>query len=313
MPRTEEFLPVFEEIGLDPTAFEANSLCASAPVFRGQVASHHVVLKRTRSPIEVAYALHRWTTRLAESGVDVVVKERSVATNPVQIGDEVWIVYPYVHGRPYSGSLDDVRSAGRLLGETHAPSPDAELAGLPSFSFDSALPETGEVSALEDVLASHDVADAEQVTHRYERQLERAKSELLESAHLPAVVASWDYKANNLVYGRDDRPTLVDPDSAGVVPRVVDLALALLLFHNEDSGAPGRMFSEQEWGAFRSAYTEFVQITEEERRSWPIVLEAVRLDEGLWLIMNDEDGWRRPKQRSFLLDVLKANLSRFVL
>ena len=55
--------------------------------------------------------------------------------------------------------------------------------------------------------------------------------EYLKNSSLIWIETPHDYKANNLIY--KDTPVLIDPDNAKWIPRMFDLALALLLFHNE--------------------------------------------------------------------------------
>ena len=70
----------------------------------------------------------------------------------------------------------------------------------------------------------------------------------LYQAGLPHVATPHDFKANNLVLIPE--PFLIDPDNATWIPRIFDLALTLLLFHNEHDQAPDRVFTIDEWKLF---------------------------------------------------------------
>jgi len=120
----------------------------------------------------------------------------------------------------------------------------------------------------------------------------------------------WDYKANNFIYDDKNKPVLVDPDNAGRIHRLFDLALTLVLFHNEHLSAPGRVFTLNEWQLFLEGYNEFVKITEAERKAWQNYLEMVFYDEAVWLIRNDlEIGKNEPhkindNQLNFIKDLI---------
>jgi hypothetical protein len=106
---------------------------------------------------------------------------------------------------------------------------------------------------------------------------------------------------------------LVDPDHGGRIPRLYELACSALLFHCDSPGAPGRMFSADEWKLFLKGYAEHVKISETERRVWQDVLTAAWMDEGLWLIGNWPEGWNTPHDRRFLMDLATSSLGEFVL
>lgn len=82
----------------------------------------------------------------------------------------------------------------------------------------------------------------------------------LESENLPCINGVWDYKANNLIFIENNQPVLIDP-CAGNVPRILDLALAVLIL----------MF----------------------------------IDEALWLICSDENGWKDKRQNKFLKNLIR--------
>ena len=82
----------------------------------------------------------------------------------------------------------------------------------------------------------------------------------LQQTDLPHIATTYDYKANNLIMTPE--PYLIDPDNATWAPRIFDLALALLLFHNEHHDAPDRVFTTQEWKTFLSGYQTYVELTE---------------------------------------------------
>jgi Ser/Thr protein kinase RdoA (MazF antagonist) len=314
----DEYVHVFEAFGLDAGAFRRESIYAFGPVFHGSHGGSDVVVKRTRSPLQVAEQLLRWTGSLAARGIAVITPSRSVAPNPVAVGDEVWVAYPFIRGGDYVGTKDQLTSAGRLLGAIHAASKEGGVEpDFAPFAFPDLDPMSidEDVRSLRQVLKRHLPTDADVIAARYDKELSKLRDEYspaLRDAGLVRVVGPWDYKANNLVYV-DETPVLVDPDSAGFLPRLLDLALAAVLFHNEQAQAPGRMFSAEEWKSFWVGYSEHIAMSPIEVELWPTALEFMRLEEGLWLALNDEDGWSGGRQRAFLTDLLMADLSRLTL
>ncbi|QJU58205.1 phosphotransferase [Sphingomonas sp. AP4-R1] len=118
---------------------------------------------------------------------------------------------------------------------------------------------------------------------------------------LPLAGCSFDFKASNLVFS--PKPTLVDPDHAARMPRLYDLAVALLLFHCDLSTAPGRLWMPAEWATFLRAYAGHVAFTDAELTAWSSILELAWLDQAVWLLGNWPEGWTDAKDRAYLLDI----------
>jgi spectinomycin phosphotransferase len=87
---------------------------------------------------------------------------------------------------------------------------------------------------------------------------------------LPAVTGLYDFRAVHLVYA---------------------------------VGAPGRPFDAGEWRVFRDAYLSVVDLTGQERNSWPDALDHVLWEEGTFIVEEDDE-WEVPNRRAFLLDFL---------
>jgi spectinomycin phosphotransferase len=120
-----------------------------------------------------------------------------------------------------------------------------------------------------------------------------------------------DFRATNLVYAAGG-PVLVDPDNAEYAPRILDLALAVLLFHYESDTAPGRLFTGVEWVAFRDAYLRNVRLTRAERDRWPDALRYMFMEWGVWTLIDCAE-WHVPRQRAFLSDLVRRVADRFPL
>jgi spectinomycin phosphotransferase len=116
------------------------------------------------------------------------------------------------------------------------------------------------------------------------------------------VMTPHDYKANNLIYTPD--PYLIDPDNAVCIPRIFDLALALLLFHNEMETAPDQVFTPKQWELFLKGYKEYVSLSALELRYWERAIEHVFLDEVMWLMAEVEEDWERDSQRKLFASLL---------
>ncbi len=293
-----EYAEVFRRFGIPAQ----ESIYPYAPVFRGD----GVAVKRTHS----ADGMGRWVRRLASVGFPVVTP----VAGPYRIGEDDWVAYPWVEGRAYECTPEDIDAAGTLLGRLHALG--AEPAGLSDFRWpdrDAATVEE-DVTGLDKAMSAHRPALREEVLGRFAPRLRAfMDSELpaVRQARLPWVDASMDFKANNLVY-TEAGPVLIDPDNGERVPRVLDLALAVLLFHN-DLG--DRLFTRQEWEVFARAYLGEVELTADERRLWPVALRYMLLEWGVWTVVNglETGDWHDPRQAAFLTDLVTVDLERFAL
>lgn len=293
---------------------DASSLTPHARVYRaisGDGAA--VVIKRTPGDAERTAALVAWTEALAGADVPVVTPVPLQAPNPREIDGEHWVVYPWVSGADYEGTSKQIRLTGDFLGRMHAAA--VPTAGLREYGW----PETGwddvatDLETLDGILAAHE-GDASAVRELGRRWWEESFPALRAAeAALVRTAVSSDYKANNLIFTAAG-PMLVDPDNGGLEPRIFDLALALTLFHNECPGAPGRLFTAEEWQTFAGAYARHVQFSEAERELWPAALDHMLWEEGTWVLEdNDDAAWADPRQRAFLLDLAAANPERYPL
>lgn len=319
MTKASELRDVFARMGITLSDVLPETIYPFSPVFKAKFNSNYIIVKRTRSPLSQAENLLKWTANLARSGVNVVLPVAEIDPNPVFVNNDVWVAYPFISGRPYHGTSEDIIAAGRLLGQIHA-APIPNTFELYQFSW----PDYDDASIQEDI---------DGITNRIEEQGFSNGAELiayfceqlhcfrdrtlpkLKNANLPYVNGTWDYKANNLIYDLnyklDGTPVLIDPDSAGKLPRILDLALAVLLFHNELSTAPGRLFSVEEWNHFKSGYLEYVSLTDTEYGLWETALRYMLLEEGLWLLINVDEDWERSHQRQFLISLLNTNVQNF--
>lgn len=121
---------------------------------------------------------------------------------------------------------------------------------------------------------------------------------------MPAVATPFDYKANNLVYNNHAVPFLIDPDHATFLPRLYDIALALLLFHNELDTAPARIFNVEEWFLFKKGYFEYVALTNLEKAHWYDVVKHVYMDEVLWMLAESGADSDEPGQLGLIQSLL---------
>jgi spectinomycin phosphotransferase len=285
------------------------SLTPFARVHRGRTpAGAEVVLKRTGT--KTAEALAAWTRALAESGVGVVTPVTLDRPNPQQLAaEEWWVVYPFVAGAAYRGEPEQVAEAGALLGRLHAAPVDASPLRQYRWPTVDEAEVAHECDVIEENFARHvpgqrDACAA--AVRSLARQWCTGTVNLLREADLPSVGVSSDYKASNLVF-TGSGPVLVDPDNGGREPRILDLALALILFHNESDSAPARLFDSAEWSAFLAGYQRHVSLTEQERQLWPQALEHLLWDEGTWVLEDhDESGWSDPRQCAFMVELAQA-------
>jgi Ser/Thr protein kinase RdoA (MazF antagonist) len=227
----------------------------------------------------------------------------------------MWVAYPWIGGRAYDGSKADIAAAGDLLGRMHVRT-DYFDAALPRFKWpehDEAAVKK-EIEDLSRVLKSRAPEIALQVVGRagpWHRTFMTDTLPAIRDSALPFIAGTTDFRASNLVYTATG-PVLIDPDNADYLPRVLDLAIAALLFHNELPTAPPRLFTQAEWAVFDQAYS-----AQQTRRSTcgPTALQYIISEWGTWaLVAADEwDGWADPRNRAFLTDLAMAGPDRFPL
>lgn len=290
------------------TEVSDDSLSPWSPVHRA-IASDGpaVVVKRTSSRAE---AMASWTRALAAAGVPVVTPEPLEKPNPQRVGEEQFVVYPFVPGRPYDVATDSA-TLGDLLGRLHAADVPAEvLGGLRDYAF----PETeredvdGDLETLSARLPAmlgpeegeRAVAAVRALAERWWVTALPALKAADAAGELPRAGVSSDYKAANVVIGQEG-PVLVDPDNGGHEPRLFDLAMAAVLLHHESPSAPARLQDAREWDAFVRAYLAHVELTERERELWPHAVDHMLWEEGTWALEdNDEDAWADIRQGGYL-------------
>jgi len=225
------------------------------------------------------------------------------------------VVYPFIDGHPYTGTAGEISAAGDLLGRIHMARVDTIR--LRSYSWPTADADeiTSTCQELATTFTTHAGQDAAECTAAVADLGRRFADALpsLRTAELPAAAVSSDFKANNLVY-TSTGPVMVDPDNAGVEPRLLDLALAAPLFHNECPTGSPRLFTDPEWEVFRDSYLAQVILTATERRLWPAALDHILWDEGTWALEdNDPISWTEHHQRAFLIDLARKNPIRYLL
>jgi Ser/Thr protein kinase RdoA (MazF antagonist) len=313
-----QYRHVFEHFGVADTDRDEFSCYAHAPVFPALVAGQKAAIKRTQRTPGFAEALGDWLRALRAGGVEVVAPVATPMANPARLGEDAWVAYPWIDGRPYDGSVSDIMAAGDLLGRMHAAGYDG--AGMARFSWPEYSDEEVEQAAAEltaSLCTGGIAAAGDPVPGRLARLLTGFRAWTLPAvreAELPCAPVSLDLRAINLLY-RDGVPTLVDPDNAEYAPRLLDLALAALLFHNEIENGPGRLFDDAEWSAFIGAYLRHVQLTRAERALWPTAVRYMLIEWGFWTL-TDAAGigaWAKPAQRSFLRDLANTDEARFLL
>ena len=316
--KAADYQAVFDYFGIDAGDRPAESCYAYAPVFRTAVAGVRAAVKRTRRSPVAAAAIARWVSALAASGIPVVTPIEAPVQDPGLIGDGMWVAYPWIDGRVYDGSDADIAAAGDLLGRIHART-DYFDAAMPRFKW----PEHDEASVQEDiddlsrVLKSRAPEIALQVVGRtgpWHRTFMTDTLPAIRDSALPFIAGTTDFKAGNLVYTATG-PVLIDPDNADYLPRVLDLAIAALLFHNDLKTAPPRLFTQAEWAVFDKAYSAHAKLTDLEVELWPTALQYMISEWGTWtLVAADEwDDWADPHNRTFLADLATADPARFTL
>ncbi|SDR69943.1 phosphotransferase enzyme family protein [Agrococcus carbonis] len=237
------------------------------------------VVKRTwRSPAP----LEAWQRTLVARGIRTVAP----LVPPVAVGEgdaaEQWVAYPRLLGREWDGGADDLAAAGRLLGRMHAASDGLAIDGFPPFEWGSA-----ERSSIDEDVEAIRASAAEHWPHadadRWIAQLEAFGDTLerMRAAGLPHVPVSLDHRAANLLFDAEGA-LMVDLENASLAPRILDLAVAALLFPLEHPGAAGSALGGAEWAAFRGGYLSECRLTRRELELWPTALTYMKLEWGTW-------------------------------
>lgn len=297
------------------------SLYAYSPVYRLSKNKRDWVLKRAAKDPKRAKAVCSWLASLTAQGCKVVSPETFPGENPRRftVGEEaeMWVVYPFIEGISYSASKTQLRQAGALLGQLHSVEP--ENFGLPQLqsivAIDSEVYEEDKETILNCVRRAKPELENRAVTQLNqfgERYFSEVLEELIQES-FPQVNGPWDFKASNLIYPAKESPYLIDPDNAGFIPRIYDLAIAALLFHNDGVLEQSRTLTTKQWRCFLQGYLEAIELSEKERRHWQSVLLAVWMDEALWLLANHDEGWEDPRQEHFLAELLLIDLDQFPL
>lgn len=266
------------------TIESSDSLSTKSPVWS---ASMHggdedvpAVVKQTwRNP----EPLEAWQRTLVARGIRTVAP--LAPTVAVGGGDEPgseeqWVVYPRLTGREWDGGAADLAAAGRLLGEMHAASDALAIDGFPGFEWGDPARETldAAIEAIRESAEEHwPTADAS----RWAAQLEDFESllERVRAADVPHMPVSLDHRAKSMLFD-DEGALMLDLEHAALAPRILDLAVAALLFPLEHAGSGGSALGSEEWMAFRDAYLAASPLTRQERDLWPAALTYVKLERG---------------------------------
>ena len=244
------------------------SLCAYGPVFQASDRRGDWVVKRTGLIHSSGVAIGSWVTALQKAGVRTVAPASGFDPNPRILDDgKTWVVYPYATGVPYHADQLQIASAGQFLGQIHA-------AGVPEAdalrTYEQPVVRSAEWLDRHRASAVTAMDRAGFATDAFRALVFARFSAQAPVMDLPLTGGSFDFKASNLVF--TPGPVLIDPDHAARLPRLYDLAVAALLFHNDLPSAPGRLWTADQWQTFLCGYLQHVTPTERERASWETVL-----------------------------------------
>lgn len=279
---------------------EPLSIYPYSPVYQVKHGDDDVVVKRTQSRAE---SIMSYIKMLKGKGINVVTPVELQVDNPQKYKDTNFVVYPFIQGKKYSGKKQEIYEAGKMLGEIHSFSPvsnDYNLLEYDVYDFNQQEVE----ESMEAITQHADKVEIEIDSKLKTKLLESVASQQeLSEAGLPHVATPHDFKANNLVL--TPQPYLIDPDNAAWIPRIFDLALALLLFHNEHKEAPDRIFTIDEWALFLSGYKEYIVLTDQEKACWEKAKQHVFLDEVMWLMAEYEEDWQNPSQQKLFKSLIR--------
>lgn len=282
---------------------EPTSIYPYSPVYRVKYGDQDVVVKRTQSRAE---SVMSYINMLKDKGINVVTPVKLQVENPQKFEDTNFVVYPFIEGQKYSGKDNEIYEAGKMLGQIHSYSPVSNSYKLLDYDVYDFNEEEVEES-MEAIIQHANKAGIEIDAALKTKLLESvANQQILYRANLPHIATPHDFKANNLILIPE--PFLIDPDNAAWIPKLFDLALALLLFHNEHEEAPERVFTIDEWDLFLAGYKEYIDITDEEKRYWEMAKQHVFLDEVMWLMAEYEEDWQKSSQQNLFKSLIQIVL-----
>ncbi|WBW96593.1 phosphotransferase enzyme family protein [Oceanirhabdus sp. W0125-5] len=297
---------------------EGESIYKYSPVFICMYDGKKAVIKKTKENKDKAMELLNWEEELRNNGVECVspIKDSNGKFITCIVQEKRWVLYPYIDGNRFDGSINHIRNAGKLLGKMHKVGLNKRFfsGGFKFEAFDEEFLEevNDDLKSIKErykSIINNDVLDK---FEKWIRDTINSNYNNIQERELPMVDCSWDYKGNNLVYSEEGIPTLIDPDNGGYVPRIIDLALALILFNNEIETAPPRIFNKEEWNAFKEGYYEYIELNQVEKDSWNDILRFVFIDEGLWAIVDLEDD-ESERQKEFIKSLIGFNVENFIL
>lgn len=289
---------------------EPQSIYAFSPVYHVKNETGDIIIKRTQSLLKHGNQLMNYINLLNQSGISVVSPISLPVENPQLIGDETYVAYPFITGKTYTSTKEEIFEAGRLLGRIHDFSPSRNTFDLLKYDvFDFNKEEVEESVQNMEKYSNKNGVQINSLLLKEKLLKAVSQQNELKNSSLPWVATPHDYKANNLIF--TPAPYLIDPDNASWIPRIFDLALALLLFHNELESAPKRIFTLEEWSTFISGYGEVITLTELEKEYWEKALEHVFLDEVMWLMAEVEEDWFNPSQQKLFVSLIEFMTSAF--
>jgi spectinomycin phosphotransferase len=260
-----------------------------------------VIIKKTKKEGDRARKLISFQGSLINKGVSLVSPVLFKGEDHHMIEENRWVVYPFINGPHYTGNQDEIFRAGQLLGQIHMHSKDIFTHGFSLSSYDDEF--------IEEVLGDINTVNRDYKTEfKYDQKSIKTLIKEIDQYNLVHVDGTWDYKGNNLIFG--DKVTLIDSDNSGKIPRIVDLAIACLLFNTECKTAPNRLFTKDEWQVFLSGYKEHITLSSDEIACFPLLLELMFLDEGLYAVVDLEDD-EGDYQKEFIVNLTQINFTKY--
>lgn len=295
---------IFNKFGLEIDK-EPISIYPYSPVYKAQIGNQEAIIKKTQRPLDAAQKLMQYIKSLNMAQINIVTPVvADTFANPQAIEEDVFVMYPFIEGYTYTAKDEEIYAAGQLLGKIHYSSPKTNDYQLPVYDvFDFTKQEVTEhMRAIRHHIqhTRHDLS----VDLMEEKLIQAVNQQTpLQEAQLPYVATPYDYKANNLIY--TPAPYLIDPDNATWIPRILDLALSLLLFHNELDTAPDTLFTAKQWNLFLYGYSEWITLTDLEKSSWKSAVAHVFLDEVMWLMAEYKEDWMNDKQYNLFASIIQ--------
>lgn len=258
-----------------------------------------------RSPRRTAFA-HAIHGHLSDRGFPTaaVVPTRDRGEGFIQIQEDIYELFEFIPGDPFSATPGETADAGAVLARFHSSVRDfAVPSDAPRGTYHDVNAVRTALNAVPASISSHDSvagreADVDAAVACLYEDYDRASESVLRisAARLPAQIVHADWHPGNLLFRRDRVVAVLDFDSCRFAERVTDVANALLHFSLLTGGPPTQWpdhLDEARLATFAAGYAAVERLDRAEWDAVPhLMIEAVIAESVLPIVQTGNfGGW----------------------